>query len=68
LSDSQPPTLPQYPAPGLRVADRKEAAPFIKLMGKLMAKRMPRLGKNPNIHSQSVTIKHKKKKDDVPYY
>lgn len=65
------PSLPQYPLPpGLRVADRKEAGPMMKLMGKLLAKRLPRLTNNPKIHSQTVKVGHKKKKQQpsVPYY
>ena len=60
--DQQPPSLPTYNNPqGLRIADRQEQAPMMKLMGKLMAKRLPRLGRNPHIHSQSVKVKHQKK-------
>lgn len=70
---SQPPpvpSLPTYSAPqGIRVAERSEQAPMMKLMGKMMAKRLPRLGKNPNVHSQTIKVKHKKKKyDPVTYW
>lgn len=53
---------------GLRVADPKEQSPLMKLMGKMLAKRLPRLGKNPNIHSQSVKIGHKKQQKKVHYW
>lgn len=55
------PSLPQYPAPnGPPRANKDQAGPIMKMMGKMLAKKLPRLTKNPKIHSQSVTIKHKR--------
>lgn len=57
------PSLPTYTAPrGITVADPKEQAPMMKLVGKMLSKRMPRLTKNPNVHSQTIKIKEKKVK------
>lgn len=70
MSDPQPlpplnppsaPTLPTYLQP-------KQQAPLMKMMGKMLAKRLPRLMKNPKIHSQNVKIGHKKQKDKTIYY
>ena len=64
-----PPTLPTYQGPqGIRVAERSEQAPMMKLMGKLLGKRLPRLMRNPKIHSQTVKVSHKKKKDQIHYW
>jgi len=69
--DDQPqvPSLPTYNNPqGLRIADQKEAAPMMKLIGKMMAKHLPRVGKNPNIHSQTVKLGHKKQQKKAHYW
>lgn len=54
------PSLPTYTNPNTFV-DPKQQAPMMKMMGKMLGKRLPRLMKNPKIHSQSISIKHKKK-------
>lgn len=61
------PSLPNYDPPGTVVTlpDPKQQAPLMRLMGKMLAKRLPRLMNNPKIHSQTVKLKHKKK---VIYY
>ena len=60
-----PPSLPTYASPqGIRVADRKEQGPIMKMIGKMLAAKLPKLGKNPNIHSQTVKINHSKRKKE----
>lgn len=61
MSEVPPPNLPGY-------ASSKQAAPLMKLMGKMLTKRLPRLMHNPKIHSQNVKISHKKRKPNVIYY
>lgn len=60
MSEEKVPNLPPYASPNSFLTP-KQQAPLMKLMGKMMAKRLPRLGRNPHVHSQNVSIKHKKK-------
>jgi hypothetical protein len=63
------PQFPQYPAPegpGPTVADRKQAGPLNKLIGKMLPKRALPRPRGKRIQSdQNVHIKHAKK---IKYY
>lgn len=64
------PSLPTYAAPqGIRPATNKEQGPLMKLMGKMMAKKLPKLmGIKGKISPSTIKIGHKKKKDQVKFY
>lgn len=62
MSEENPsaPTLPHYQLPGVPLPDNaKQQAPLMKLMGKMLAKRLPKLSKG-KVSPQSVKIKQKK--------
>jgi hypothetical protein len=63
MPDQPPiPHLPTYAAPqGIRVATHEEQKPMIKLVGKMLAARMPKLARPGKISKQTITIKHKEK-------
>jgi len=50
------------------MADKKEAAPMMKLMGKMLAAKLPKLARPGKISPQSVKVNHHKKEKKVPYY
>ena len=64
MSDEQPqvPSLPTYLSKtGVsRLPDPKQQGPLMKLMGKMLAAKLPRLMAKGKISPQSVKIKHKK--------
>ena len=55
------PTLPSY-------IQAKQQGPLNKLMGRMLAKRLPRLMSKGKIAPQSVKIGHKKPKEKATYY
>jgi hypothetical protein len=67
---SIPPSLPNYSAPkGIPPPPHpKQQAPLNKLMGKMLAKHLPRLMNKGKIAPQSVKIGHKKQKEKAIYY
>jgi hypothetical protein len=59
------PSLPQYP-PGIPMAERKQQAPMMKMLGRMMSVKLPKM--KGKISPQNVKITHKKKKQTVKYY
>ena len=69
--DEQPPYLPPYQAPGgiARISNPKQQSPLNKLLGKMLAAKLPKLMKmKGKVSPQTIKIGHKKKKQQTPYY
>lgn len=65
---SIPPSLPNYEKPGIPLPSHpKQQAPLMKMMGRMMAKRLPKMTKG-KISSQTVKVNRRKKNNNVTYY
>jgi len=60
IVSDKPPSLPTYQTGLAPIPDSKQAAPLMKMMGRMLAKKLPRLMNNPKVHSQNIKIKQKK--------
>jgi hypothetical protein len=63
MADKQPlaPSLPNYSGGIQAHLTQKQQGPLMKIMGKMLAAKLPGRMKGGKISSQSVTIKHQKK-------
>lgn len=66
IEQQPPPTLPNYHGVSM-VPNPKQQGPLMKVMGKMLASKLPRMMKG-KISSQTIKVSHGKRKDNKVKY